>query len=380
MSINIVRLGTIAVAGTLAGGLLALPLASSALGSDNALKRDEDTIDVVTVDDEDDDDTKAKASTGTNTNTGTNTGGNTGTNTGNTNTGTGTGSGDQNDSTNSRSTGVSRDDDHSRGDKTKDWTGDGGDRTRDHSANNTNDGSRNDTPTLTARWGLSEGDPITAELTAIKLLGGGNAYEAYLAFDEVTYAAVVVKLLRPDQVDDESSLRGLRREAATLALVNHPVVVRGLRHELDGGRPHLVLEHIDGPRLSSLVRRYGPLQEQQYLPLAVDIASALHYFRRVEVVHLDIKPSNIIMGAPARLIDLSVARDLDLAAASDRPDRDGRLPGSRAGRTGRQVRRAGRRQRRLGAGRDRSSRGCRERGRSGAGTSVRTGSRSSTRS
>ena len=164
-----------------------------------------------------------------------------------------------------------------------------------------------------ASWNLGEGDPITDELTAMQLLGGGNAYEAYLAFDEITYAPVVVKMLRPDQVSDETSLRGLRREVATLAEVNHPVVVRGLRHELEGERPHVVLEHIDGPRLSSLIRRYGPLQEQQYLPLAIDIASALHYLRHVDVVHLDIKPSNIIMGAPARLIDLSIARSVGRA-------------------------------------------------------------------
>lgn len=164
-------------------------------------------------------------------------------------------------------------------------------------------------------WNLAEGESITPELTAMRLLGGGSAYEAYLCFDEVTYAPVVVKVIRPAQVSDSSSLRGLRREVEALAAVNHPVVVRGLRHELEGERPHVVLEHIDGPRLSTLIRRYGPLQEQQYVPLAIDIASALHYLRRLEWVHLDIKPSNVIMGAPARLIDLSVARRLDAAEA-----------------------------------------------------------------
>lgn len=163
-------------------------------------------------------------------------------------------------------------------------------------------------------WGLAEGDAITTELTAMRLLGGGSAYEAYLAFDEITYAPVVVKVLRPGKVTDESSLRGLRREVRALSHVNHPVVVRGLRKELEGERPHVVLEHIDGPRLSSLVRRHGTLQPQQYLPLAIDIASALHYFRHVDMVHLDIKPSNVIMGAPARLIDLSVARPQAQAA------------------------------------------------------------------
>jgi len=163
-------------------------------------------------------------------------------------------------------------------------------------------------------WGFVEGDAITAELTAVRRLGGGSAYEAYLAFDEITYAPVVVKVIRPDQVEDEHSLRGLRREVQALATVNHPVVVRGLRHELAGPRPYVVLEQIDGPRLSTLIRRYGPLPEQQYLPLAIEVAGALHFLRRIGWTHLDVKPSNVIMGAPARLIDLSVARPVGDAA------------------------------------------------------------------
>jgi serine/threonine protein kinase len=162
-------------------------------------------------------------------------------------------------------------------------------------------------------WGLAEGDRIIPELTAVRLLGGGSSYEAYLAFDDVTYAPVVVKVLRPGQVADAASLRGLRREIEALATVNHPVVVRGLRHDVECERPHVVLEQIDGPRLSTLIRRYGPLQEHQYLPLGIEIASALHYLRRLGWAHLDIKPSNVIMGAPARLIDLSVARTIEAA-------------------------------------------------------------------
>lgn len=165
-------------------------------------------------------------------------------------------------------------------------------------------------------WGLTEGDVLTPELTVVRRLGGGAVAEAYLAFDEVTYVPVVAKVLRPHPTDDpQAGLSGLRREVEALQTVNHPVVVRLLRHRLDVERPHLVLEHLDGPRLSSLVRRHGPLQPQQYLPLALDLASALHYLRHLGWTHLDIKPSNIIMGAPARLIDLSVARPMAQAEA-----------------------------------------------------------------
>ena len=145
----------------------------------------------------------------------------------------------------------------------------------------------------------------------MRLLGGGFIIEAYLAFDEITFFPVVVKVLRPGRVAEEASLRGLRREAAALQVLNHPVAIRVLRHDVSGERPHLVIEHVDGPRLSTLIRKTGPLQPQQYLPLAIDAAAALHYFGRLSWVHLDIKPSNVIMGSPARLIDLSVARPVD---------------------------------------------------------------------
>jgi serine/threonine protein kinase len=160
-------------------------------------------------------------------------------------------------------------------------------------------------------WGFEPGDAMTERLTAMKLLGGGIVYQAYVAFDSLLYAPVVVKMVRPGQVHDDGALRGLRREVECLTRVQHPSVVRHFRAELTGERPHLVLEHLDGPRLSSLIRRHGPLPEQQYLPLGVELAAAVHYFGHLALVHLDIKPGNIIMGAPAKLIDLSIARSLE---------------------------------------------------------------------
>ena len=168
-------------------------------------------------------------------------------------------------------------------------------------------------------WELRSGDPITDELTAMRSLGGGNAYEVFHAFDEVTYGPVVVKLVRPAQVSDEGTLRGLRREISMLQQASHPAVVRGLRSVVDGERPHLVLEHLEGPRLSTLVRRYGPLEPAQYLPLGIEVASALHYVAGLGLTHLDVKPSNVIMGAPAKLIDLSVARTAEAAAQLTHP-------------------------------------------------------------
>jgi serine/threonine protein kinase len=139
------------------------------------------------------------------------------------------------------------------------------------------------------------------------LLGGGLRYEAYLAWDDHLQSLVVAKLVRPELVEDAHTLAGLASEVEMLARLQHPVIVRGFDAQLAGPRPHVVLEHLEGPRLSSLLRRYGPLPHEQLLPLGVQLCAAAHYVAAEGVVHLDIKPSNIIMGAPARLIDLSVA-------------------------------------------------------------------------
>jgi len=162
-------------------------------------------------------------------------------------------------------------------------------------------------PTESA-WEFREGDEIVAGRSAIKLLGGGFRYEAYLAWDERLRTLVVLKVVRPGLVEDERTLRGLASELELLERLAHPVLVRSFGHDLEGPRPFVALEHLEGPRLSTLLRRYGPLTVEQTVPLALQLCAAAHYLEAEGVAHLDIKPSNIIMGGPPRLIDLSVAR------------------------------------------------------------------------
>jgi serine/threonine protein kinase len=160
-------------------------------------------------------------------------------------------------------------------------------------------------------WSLEEGDEIVPGRSAVRLLGGGERYETYLAWDDRLLSLVVVKLVRPNLVDDEHSLRGLAAEAELLHRLAHPVIVRGFGALLDGPRPHVVLEHLEGSRLSTLIRKQGRLEPEQLLPLGLQLASALHYLAGERLAHLDVKPSNIIMGAPARLIDLSIVRTVE---------------------------------------------------------------------
>jgi eukaryotic-like serine/threonine-protein kinase len=166
--------------------------------------------------------------------------------------------------------------------------------------------------THATRWALAEGEEIAPGLDAVKLLGGGKVFEAYLAWDARRRALVVAKLLRPHVAGDEGALAALRREAAALDRLSHPVLPRRFDAHLGAERPLIVLELLDGPRLSTVIRRYG-LAVEQVLPLALQLSSALHYLSEEGWVHLDVKPSNVILSGPPRLIDLSIARPIEAA-------------------------------------------------------------------
>lgn len=162
-----------------------------------------------------------------------------------------------------------------------------------------------------ASWGFTEGTPIADGRSVVKCLGGGNRYEVYLVWDARLFSLVVAKILRPDQAQEDHARAGLRREAEVLERLGHPVIVRGFDAVLDGPCPHLLIEHVEGPSLRSLIGRAGPLGLEQLLPLALHVAAALHYLASEGMVHLDVKPDNIIMSAPPRLIDLSLVHAID---------------------------------------------------------------------
>ena len=168
-------------------------------------------------------------------------------------------------------------------------------------------------------WDLAPGDAIAPGRRIVEPLGRGERYQTYLAFDDHMLTLVVAKALRADRRDDRRARRGLAAEAEIVESVRHPVIVRSFGLYAGELWPHLLLEHLEGPALSSLLRRHGPLPLAQLVPLAVQLGSALHYLRGEDLVHLDVKPRNIIMGAPPRLIDLSVARTTEQAARLDHP-------------------------------------------------------------
>ena len=167
-------------------------------------------------------------------------------------------------------------------------------------------------------WNFEPGQEITRGRTAQALLGGGERYEAYVAFNSRLMMPTVLKVLRPAFTGDERARRSMAREGEVLAGLQHPGLTRVFGMDIDGPRPFIELEHVEGPRLSTLIRRHGRLNPEQTFPLGRQLAATLAFLHSEGLLHLDVKPSNIIMGPVPRLIDLSVAR---------RSDRSGEIRG-----------------------------------------------------
>lgn len=173
-----------------------------------------------------------------------------------------------------------------------------------------------------SEWAFERGEEIVPGRFAVKRLGGGRRSEGYLCWEAELGALVVVKLLRPAATEQT---KALRREAEVLASLDHPSLPQCFGAALEGPRPHLVLEHADGPQLSGLLRD-GPLPPSGVVPWALEIAGALHHLAVKGIVHWDVKPDNIVLSSPAKLIDFGTAR------RREEPKVDGRAHEARSSR------------------------------------------------
>ncbi|WP_344981214.1 serine/threonine-protein kinase, partial [Streptosporangium fragile] len=148
--------------------------------------------------------------------------------------------------------------------------------------------------------------------TLLERLGRGGMGEVYLATSR-RGDNVALKVLH-DAVDADSEARTrLEREVRALRRVESPYVARVLDADLEGDRPYLVMEHIEGDTLLERVRRDGPLQGSGLLALAHGLATALSIIHAAGVVHRDLKPTNVLVGADDEpvLIDFGIAHVLD---------------------------------------------------------------------
>ncbi|MEA2225530.1 MAG: eukaryotic-like serine/threonine-protein kinase [Solirubrobacteraceae bacterium] len=156
-------------------------------------------------------------------------------------------------------------------------------------------------------------------------IGRGGMSTVYRAFDTVLERAVAIKLMHREIASDSDQLERFRREARSVARLNHPHIVTvidaGEESVEDGTAPHggaavatpyIVLEFVDGETLKQLIRREGPLETTQAIAYAIELVRALGAAHERMIVHRDVKPQNVLIGGEggAKITDFGIARTL----------------------------------------------------------------------
>jgi serine/threonine-protein kinase len=144
----------------------------------------------------------------------------------------------------------------------------------------------------------------------LRKLGSGGMANVYLAEDEDLGRRVAIKILNERYASDDSFNERFRREAKSAAGLSHPNIVsiydRGQAEDI----PYIAMEVIEGRSLKELIMTAGPLPIPQAVEYAKQILSALRFAHRNGIIHRDIKPHNILLGAEERLkvTDFGIAR------------------------------------------------------------------------
>lgn len=156
---------------------------------------------------------------------------------------------------------------------------------------------------------LAEGESIAPRYQVVDHLRRGRRLDVYDVWSEERDCRCVAKVLRPDRLADRGARRALLNEGRLLTSLAHPHIVRAFDLVT---RPHpvLILETLTGHTLSQII---GSVPRRLALVdlswLGIHLCSAMHYLHGRGILHLDLKPSNIVSeDRKARVLDLSIAR------------------------------------------------------------------------
>ncbi|MEU2587200.1 serine/threonine-protein kinase [Streptomyces avermitilis] len=133
--------------------------------------------------------------------------------------------------------------------------------------------------------------------------------DVYDVWSEERDCRCVIKAVRPDRRDQEQLREQLLREGRWLGAFTHPHLVRAYE-TFESPVPLVVLETLTGETLSHLVHRLRRRPSAADVALlGVQLCSAIHYLHGQGLLHLDLKPSNVVVDCGhAKVLDLSIAR------------------------------------------------------------------------
>lgn len=144
-----------------------------------------------------------------------------------------------------------------------------------------------------------EGPRLTSlgEYGKLELIGRGGMAEVYRATHPTLKRPIAIKILsRELAAQSPEYYKRFEREARALTILQHPNVIH--LHEYattDDGVLYMVMDYIAGSDLSDYLKRHGRLDLRQALPILQDVADALDFAHAHDLVHRDVKPSNILL-------------------------------------------------------------------------------------
>ena len=148
-------------------------------------------------------------------------------------------------------------------------------------------------------------------------LGRGAMGITYKALDVDLRCPVTVKVINERYLGDESARLRFLREARAAASVRHPNIASVLHLGRTGSSYFYAMEFVEGETLENLIKRSGQLEVKLALEIATQVASGLAAIHEQNLVHRDIKPTNIMVrlkeerSVTAKIIDLGLAKTLD---------------------------------------------------------------------
>jgi serine/threonine protein kinase len=162
---------------------------------------------------------------------------------------------------------------------------------------------------------LSPGSTIAGyEVEAV--VGSGGIGVLYRARQVRLDRPVALKLVEAELAREPVVREQLRREARTVAALDHPNIVPLYEAGEEDGNVYIVTRWIEGTELGTLIRRDGPLEPRRAARIAAQIASALEVAHEQGLVHRDIKPSNAILTSEDHvyLTDFGLTKRADSAS------------------------------------------------------------------
>jgi serine/threonine protein kinase len=156
---------------------------------------------------------------------------------------------------------------------------------------------------------LARGDVIAPGYRVVEHLNRARRLDTYEVWSDERGTGCVAKVLRPDRASEPKARAALLAEGERLRAFSHPHLVRGY-DVIEHPQPVVILETLEGETVAHLIEhRPSGLDADEVAWLGLHLVSALGYLHHHGLLHLDLKPANVIADAGrAKLLDLSIAR------------------------------------------------------------------------